>query len=722
MSEYLLETVQLRKSGGKVVEESVTTASSNSNSQLVGANPAAKIQSIQGNWRKQKGPGPGTSPGKRVEISGSLSREKRPSQTRLLSKIQVSKGAASPTPIQQLVSSAKERLNEAGKHMKGKSGVVPSGKTSQRGKIITKPGGLSTPTFAGQSKSPNLMSTRKGMQFTPDARTVMDNTNPSQSANSFSFDYSREHDKHLAIGAVIKQDFESSRNQTKLESPCSELLTDSRLELVDEEAQFLKTVSANGNTHISETRNYRPQPYSPHGRFWDPTISLNHLPNPGIENSTVSVVSAATVQPATNSTQTRTSFTALQRKLMGAAAKEVSRRGSSASKGNARPNSMLASPQGQTVRSASKNAISKLSRFVDDVYSGKQPPTGTLTKQPGSKSAQSSGALLPPALGVNSPIQISSKHIPAPKNSGFGWGSQGSLAMQSPTPTTPVCQDVLYPDGSFYTGDVLISPSFLDLPLPCGHGTLQLASGEQYVGQFGENGTFHGKGTLTTASGQRLYEGNFQNGEFGPIGTLHNVPLSAGEPAVTLAPSESCFGFKLGKSSPDRMFTTEDFQEEANPQLSLFESEAHAHEVFRNLELTDWVVYNGEFLNGKRHGLGSLTLSNGDKFTGEFQFDWAEGPGVYQLSTSNGPTKVVGFWSRNMLTARFQEKLDLSLRSSQDPSHSNQQFTSLESPVAATRRVDHARLHFGANPLTRKVSEQIARSQKPVSPVGSSKK
>jgi hypothetical protein len=34
-------------------------------------------------------------------------------------------------------------------------------------------------------------------------------------------------------------------------------------------------------------------------------------------------------------------------------------------------------------------------------------------------------------------------------------------------------------------------------------------------------------------------------------------------------------------------------------------------------------MYEGEILNGKKHGKGILTLENGDIFEGEFKNDWA---------------------------------------------------------------------------------------------------
>eukprot|EP01015_Nassula_variabilis_P029214 TRINITY_DN6237_c0_g1_i5.p1 TRINITY_DN6237_c0_g1~~TRINITY_DN6237_c0_g1_i5.p1 ORF type:complete len:221 (-),score=45.43 TRINITY_DN6237_c0_g1_i5:38-700(-) len=53
-----------------------------------------------------------------------------------------------------------------------------------------------------------------------------------------------------------------------------------------------------------------------------------------------------------------------------------------------------------------------------------------------------------------------------------------------------------------------------------------------------------------------------------------------------------------------------------------------------------WDKYEGEFVNGMKHGFGTLYLTNGEKFKGQFQFDKANGIGTFYsclLYTSPSP-------------------------------------------------------------------------------------
>jgi hypothetical protein len=37
------------------------------------------------------------------------------------------------------------------------------------------------------------------------------------------------------------------------------------------------------------------------------------------------------------------------------------------------------------------------------------------------------------------------------------------------------------------------------------------------------------------------------------------------------------------------------------------------------MKLKDGIIYDGEWLNGKMHGIGVLTLANGSKYDGSFE-------------------------------------------------------------------------------------------------------
>lgn len=62
-------------------------------------------------------------------------------------------------------------------------------------------------------------------------------------------------------------------------------------------------------------------------------------------------------------------------------------------------------------------------------------------------------------------------------------------------------------------------------------------------------------------------------------------------------------------------------------------------------KITDkWTQYEGQFKNDTRHGKGTLTFTNGDRFVGNFKYGIVEGEGIYYLF--NGDL-INGFWSNN---------------------------------------------------------------------------
>lgn len=72
----------------------------------------------------------------------------------------------------------------------------------------------------------------------------------------------------------------------------------------------------------------------------------------------------------------------------------------------------------------------------------------------------------------------------------------------------------------------------------------------------------------------------------------------------------------------------------------------------RNFEdlRSSWIMFEGSFKNGKKNGLGTVVIANGDKFVGNFVDDVVEGEGSYTII--NGRT-ILGVWKQNRLFEEF---------------------------------------------------------------------
>ena len=70
---------------------------------------------------------------------------------------------------------------------------------------------------------------------------------------------------------------------------------------------------------------------------------------------------------------------------------------------------------------------------------------------------------------------------------------------------------------------------------------------------------------------------------------------------------------------------------------------------FENLK-NYWVKYSGEFKNHSLHGLGTLILSNGEKFLGSFVGGKIHGEGTFYKK--NGEIEV-GFWQNNKFIGKL---------------------------------------------------------------------
>ncbi|CAD8102080.1 unnamed protein product [Paramecium sonneborni] len=130
---------------------------------------------------------------------------------------------------------------------------------------------------------------------------------------------------------------------------------------------------------------------------------------------------------------------------------------------------------------------------------------------------------------------------------------------------------------------------------------LQFADGRYYEGEI-MNEQMNGQGILYYSDSTVEYDGQFLNGQFHGFGVHSN-------------------------NNPDIM------------------------DAFLNVNefpgiLNYWVKYEGDFYQNKKHGIGSITFSNGDYYIGGFQKDQMEGRGTY---TQKYGQTYIGFWEGNKL-------------------------------------------------------------------------
>jgi len=124
------------------------------------------------------------------------------------------------------------------------------------------------------------------------------------------------------------------------------------------------------------------------------------------------------------------------------------------------------------------------------------------------------------------------------------------------------------------------------------------------------HGTRHGKGKLIYKDG-RTFEGQFENGRAAGTGILR---------------------YKTGKVCYEGGFNDVHYEGQG-----VLQSETpiplKGGFNYRNLDKVEnhWIKYEGEFRGGKRHGRGTLHLSNGEKFVGDFRDDQISGRGQYHL-------------------------------------------------------------------------------------------
>ena len=159
------------------------------------------------------------------------------------------------------------------------------------------------------------------------------------------------------------------------------------------------------------------------------------------------------------------------------------------------------------------------------------------------------------------------------------------------------CQGIIiYRDGTKYAGEWKEGKFN-------GQGAQIWANGDKYVGQF-KNDNWHGQGILTHADG-RIEEGIWKNGKL-VKGDEIGIQIVQEEPAQTQLVVES--SLPECKGTIPSMWT-------------------NCHGTYASAK----GKYVGEWKDGKIHGQGTYTFSDGDKYVGGWKKNKMHGKGTITL-------------------------------------------------------------------------------------------
>ena len=149
-----------------------------------------------------------------------------------------------------------------------------------------------------------------------------------------------------------------------------------------------------------------------------------------------------------------------------------------------------------------------------------------------------------------------------------------------------------------------------------------------YLGPI-KNKKFHGLGRiLTTKSSTIIYEGEFYQGKYDGRGKLINY----------LTNTDIQEGALSGNIVSKYMSVA------SNNYLK----DIHGDKGLLNINFSDdnWKSYIGHFRDGKKHGIGKLTLIDGRVYEGEFCAGFANGYGVVRYFGKSS----CGRWKNNVLS------------------------------------------------------------------------
>ena len=216
--------------------------------------------------------------------------------------------------------------------------------------------------------------------------------------------------------------------------------------------------------------------------------------------------------------------------------------------------------------------------------------------------------------------------------------------------TLPAPNPFFHPPGNKYDGE------WVD-DVKEGYGVLTYVNGERYEGYW-RNDKAHGKGTLTYSQGDR-YIGDWAAGKKHGTGELHyaNNDVFRGEWSDDHASGRGILNYSIGNIYEggwlmDRRHGHGSFtcaqdgalggwgrrgEKKAPPAAALCLPSlclflAHAPSLNSPPPTLPGYRYEGEWYQGRRHGTGSIFLTNGDSFMGAWKEGKMDGPVSYKFA------------------------------------------------------------------------------------------
>lgn len=155
-----------------------------------------------------------------------------------------------------------------------------------------------------------------------------------------------------------------------------------------------------------------------------------------------------------------------------------------------------------------------------------------------------------------------------------------------------------------------------------GEGIYVLSNGEGYAGDWKESEK-HGKGVQKYSDGSIL-EGYWKN----------NVYVGTTEPSWTTETEE--------KSTSIYDSFVENTTEETAPTTGCISG--NCVDGIGKYIYSDGDIYEGSFMNSKRHGNGKYQYIEGDYYEGDWNYDSRDGLGYYKWPSGN---EYIGYWANN---------------------------------------------------------------------------
>lgn len=160
----------------------------------------------------------------------------------------------------------------------------------------------------------------------------------------------------------------------------------------------------------------------------------------------------------------------------------------------------------------------------------------------------------------------------------------------------------------------------------CGHGIMKYTDGDIYDGEWA-NGYENGHGIMKYIDGD-IYDGEWADGyENGHgvmkylDGTVYDGEWQNGK--------EHGFGIYTYANGETFRVQFADGKLVSREAVDSRETPLQEKKEFKRIEYKNSDTYEGETLNGKRHGIGTYTWANGDTYEGEWKNDKRNGHGKY---------------------------------------------------------------------------------------------